>query len=227
MKLLHFSELHHSNTVKSINRENLAEAKDLSLEIAKQHRSYGLLAIDCAPNGNLNAFYYNQAWNILHRLVQSKISDKLSLDKRLIEGFLHHSIPASFATDYKVGSRLGLWEVADIKKLDWENPFCVRHDNLSRIWHPNGKYFGHGQGLNGKQAIKDFVNEKTSYIQPFHNPLNLNDSEEGKKWKTIYRLFFWAERAQAQYLGGVWLSAPMMKVLPIKQAIMGRIAAQA
>lgn len=200
------------------------QAKKLAEKLGADYEN-SLVEIQCAPNGQLNAFHYGnglQTAEIILKLAGSFLGKDLAGFKKKID----IAKQSDFKTDFNLGERLGLWTRIKpnnyLEKIDWKQSFCIKNKKgLSKIWNPERGKSGYMEGFATREAIKNAINDGPSYWQPFYKPLRL--SESGDASQVIYRLVFFHSFEKTEFIGGLWISRNNFKVYINKDSTVGLI----
>lgn len=212
-----------SNVIRELAPIYENQAKELAEKLGVDHKN-SLIEIQCAPNGQLNAFHYGsgvQTAEIILELAGSFLGSDLDIFKKRISV----AKKSDFKTDFDLGERLGLWSRITpndyLEKIDWKQSFCIKNEKgLSRIWnHEKGKS-GYMEGFATRETIKNAINDGPAYHLPFYRPLRLEGGDEGQ---VVYRLVFFRYTERTEFIGGLWISRNNFKVYIKKDSIVGLI----
>lgn len=214
-----------SNVIIELNCSYELQAQKLATQLNPTGEQ-GLMAIDCSPNGNLNAFYYGnglESAGIIRKAAESFLGADLAWLERMIK----NSKESAFKTNFKIGENAGLWEKINYEnyreKLDWSLPLCIKNDRgRTKVWYPNWPKLGYKSGFSTKGEIIKFINENNAYAQKFYLPLPVANQPINQRM--CYRLVFYTDNQGAEFVGGLWLSRPEFKIFLAKDATVGLIS---
>lgn len=186
----------------------------------------GLIGIDCVPNGNLNAFNYGNGLEAA-KTIRTIAGSFPGIATDSLKRALEKGDDSVFQTNYEFGEKAGLWNRVRPndyqEKLNWGRPFCVKNERgQTKIWHPEWRTLGHNRCFSTKGAIVKFVFDNKAYLQNFYFPLptTVNPLD----YRMYYRLVFSVEQAEANLVGGLWISRPGFKIFLGSDAVVGLIS---
>jgi hypothetical protein len=198
--------------------------------IGAKVKQAAIIAIDCAPNGQLNVLGYQDGTAAAKKLIilgKSFLEDNGKSISHLIAR-VEQDKP--LVTNFSLGESLGLWHRIRPNDwemiIDWQKPFVVKNENgKTKIWHPDWRLYRRQFRDNGfatKTAIVRFIRENKAYWQNWYNPLaNLTNDPS---WRIIFRLLFSGGNDQKpEFLGGLWIGRHACKVYPGSDAIIGLV----
>lgn len=214
-----------SNVIIELNHNYEAQAKELAARL-NQTGENGLIAIDCSPNGNLNAFHYDDGLESA-AIIKKSAESFLGADLAWFEKIINASKKSAFKTNFKIGEEARLWERVRYdnyrEKLDWTQPFCVKNDRgRTRAWYPNWPTLGYKKGFSTKGEIIKFINESVAYVQKFYLPLPVSNQPINQRMH--YRLVFHTDSRGIDFIGGLWLSRSEFKIFLAKDTVVGLIS---
>ena len=189
---------------------------------------HSFIAVDCVPDGELNAFRISnglESARILNQLAGSFLADDLPC----FEYRLWLARSSDFKLDLALGEKIGLWERIRQndyqEKINWQQSFCVKNaKGITKIWHPNAKYLGSHGSFSTRSAIIRFILEEKAYLQKFYLPLPAPNGYTA--WRMYYRLLFFKDSTQkeAELIGGIWISRPGFKIYLAPDSLVGLIS---
>lgn len=202
------------------------EAKELVNNLWLNNSSV-LIEIDCRPNGHLNPFQFDNGTKSA-KIILELGGSFLGEERALLEQKITQANQNSFVPNYSRGEYLGLWKRVkenDYRELiNWDEPFCVKNEKgITKIWHPDLRRY-QKSGAATRSSIVRFIREERTYLQKLFAPLPaINFSS----WGMSYRLVFFCQKNQEpEFIGGLWISRPGLKIYPDKNAVVGLISTQ-
>lgn len=214
-----------SNEIMEIEQFNATQAKLLIAKLSEAETSPTIIELDCAPNGNLNAFNYGNGIESA-RLIRQLAGSFLGKDRIWLEEKIGAAKNSEFKPNYKLGESAGLWTritPGEREKLDWTKPFCVKNEEgLTKIWHPDWRRLGYQNGFSTRASIMSFIHESPAYRQKFHMPIK----SPVNFLRMHYRLVFFvnAEKKEYEFIGGLWIARPGFKIYLGKDAVVGLVS---
>lgn len=219
-------------TVIKISQKYKEAAEELIDKLAPYLPNTAIVALDCAPNGTLNAFHYADGKNDAETL--KELAPHLQNLDSLI------SQASKFKIDYQVGEKVGLWEKLNYEdfeeKIDWENAFVVKKQTGEmKIFFPclnrkkaKGKINSQGIRRAGGSTKHDIImflyQPGANYYQPYFHPL---PGPITPCRNTTYRLLFSREKPQESYfIAGLWVSTVSLRIKNETQIRTGLIIAE-
>ncbi|QQG52782.1 MAG: hypothetical protein HY931_00925 [Candidatus Falkowbacteria bacterium] len=217
-----------SNEILQVFESHVFQAKQLVSKLPKPENQDVFIALDCSPNGSLNAFNYGsglKSAQIIKNLAGSFLRDELPW----LENKLYSASQHEFEIDFKAGVELGLWEPLNSqnfeRKLNWNQPFCVKNTKgVTKIWHPEWRRLGYKNGFTTRTGIIKFIYSGESYLQKFYMPLNTPGLP--LSWRMHYRLVFLApkQEEELEFIGGIWISRQGFKIFQEENAVIGLLS---
>lgn len=210
-----------SDLILTLDNHYQAMAETLVVRLKRVLPEQSLIALDCVPNGKLNAFHY----------VDGKHDAK-----RLLELFKLHHLPTatlelqieeaqSFKIDYEAGVDIELWEKLEFssfeKVIDWQESFVIKKPSGEmKIFDPmlerkkaKGKIKSQDINLAGavtRYEMLRFLHKLgANYYQPYLPPLA---GPKDPCRNTTYRLLINRNGNSIQFIGGLWVSGNSLRL---------------
>lgn len=217
-----------SNDIMELEEFHAMQARQLLGKLRKDESKNYFIEIDCAPNGNLNAFYYGDGLKSA-KIIRSIAGSFLGKERASLERKIDAARNSKFETDFELGEEAGLWKRVTSNNhatmLNWEEPFCVKNEKgVTKIWHPDWRRIGHKNGFSTRGAIINFICEAPAYLQEFYLPLPVPN--QTLIWRMHYRLIFFAKTNEKKldFIGGLWISRPSFKIYQDKDSLVGLVS---
>lgn len=208
-----------SNVIIEVPSNYEIQAKQLASNLTNQKNVF--IEIDCMPNGHLNPFHYGNGLNSA-KIILDIAGSFLGDDMFWLEQKINDSEKFNFTPNYSLGEKLGLWKRIrenNYHDLNWGEPFCVKNESSAKIWHPNLR-----KTSATRSSIIKFIIEEKVYLQPLFTPLQAVNCSS---WNMSYRLvFLCTNEKEPEFIGGLWISRPGLKIYPDKNSVVGLISTQ-
>lgn len=217
-----------SNQILELTQFNKTQAEILITKLRQKNDETVFFEVDCIPNGQLNAFYYDNGL-ISVKIIKDLAGSYLATDRAWLDQKIWSARNSELKTNFELGEEAGLWKRVEPsnyqEKINWGQPFCVKKENgLTKIWHPEWRILGYKNGFSTRKSIIEFIHGNPTYLQKFYLPLPTPNYPS--KWRMFYRLVFLAEAGQKKidYIGGLWISRPGFKIYPDQSSLIGLIS---
>jgi len=221
-----------SDLILTLDNNYRAMAETLVVRLKRVLPEQSLIALDCVPNGKLNAFHYVDGKHDAQRLLE--LFKLHHLPGKVLE--MHIKIAKNFKINYEAGVELGLWKKLEFASFEqivqWEDAFVVKKPSGEmKIYDPmldskrsKGKIQKHDINLAGAvtrhEMIRFLHKPGVNYYQLYLPPL---PGPQDPCRNTTYRLLINRNYSSVQLIGGIWVSSESLRLKNEKQIRSGLI----
>lgn len=213
-----------SDMILRLDERHQVEAVLLAKELKKFLPKNVIIAIDCVPNRELNAFHYVNGKNEVGNMIEIlKKTDVGELNVMFIKDCVKKA--DDFNIDFDAGSKVELWKKLEFltyeEVIDWEKSFTIhKPSGEMKIYDPGLEQ----RKLKGQIKTQDIklagavthtemllflrkpgANYYQLYLNPLPGPKEPNNN-------TTYRLLFYCSESKINFLGGIWTSSKKLRL---------------
>ena len=213
-----------SDVILRLDKKHQAKAKLLAKELKKFLPQDVIIAIDCVPNKELNAFHYVSGKNEVVNMIELiKNTKREELDIARLKHYVKKA--NDFNIDFDAGSKIKLWKKLKFltfdKVVNWEKSFTVhKPSGEMKIYSPSlerkrlkGEIKAQRIKLAGAVTHTEMLiflhkpgaNYYQLYLNPLPGPKEPNNN-------TTYRLLFNCSEDETNFIGGIWTSSKNLRL---------------